>query len=518
MRKSIWQDKINDNRNNLENNQKEKIKQEYENTKETKKDVDVCIIGAGITGVTCGYELSKLGYTVSIIEKNEIGSGTTGRTTGKITSQHDSFYNYLEESFSIDTAKKYLEANENAINKIESRIKNENIECDFERLNSYIYTTKKEEINQLEKEFKTLENLNYKCEYVTDMDLPFKIEGGICFKNQAQFNPIKYINGLVKYIEEKGNKIYTHTIAKEIKKGENEKYIVETDKFSISASYVIMSSHYPFFKVKGLYSAKMYQSMSYLIAIETKKQLPSGMYISISNPNITIRKAKYNEREVLLIGGGDNKTGKEITYEESYGRLEKFAREYYPDAKILAKWNAQDCITLDKLPYIGQVSNLLPNVYVATGFKKWGMTLSSVAVDIIVDDIVGRKNEYKDIFLASRMQPIKNHEEMKNMLVDSSKALVINKLKEKDVVEKKIKKETGGIIEVNGRKVGIYKDEKGKIYAVNPKCTHLGCLLVWNQVEKTWDCPCHGSRFNYKGKNIVEPAYDDLDIIDISKL
>ena len=384
-------------------------------------------------------------------------------------------------------------------------------------MNSYIYTTKKEEINQLEKEFKTLEKLKYQCEYITNLDLPFKIEGGICFKNQAQFHPIKYINGLAKYIEEKGNKIYTHTIAKEIKKN-NEKYIIETDKFSISASYVIMSSHYPFFKIKGLYSAKMYQSMSYLIAIETKKQLPSGMYISISNPNITIRKAKYNEKDVLLIGGGDNKTGKEVNYEECYGRLEKFARKYYPDAKILAKWNAQDCVTLDKLPYIGQASNLLPNVYVATGFKKWGMTLSSVAVDIIVDDIVGRKNEYKEIFLASRMQPIKNHEEMKNMLVDSSKALVINKLKEKDIVEKKIKKETGGIIEINGRKVGIYKDEKGKIYAVNPKCTHLGCLLVWNQVEKTWDCPCHGSRFDYRGKNIVEPAYDDLDIIDISKL
>lgn len=208
MRKSIWLEKSNDNENNLERNKKEKIKQEEENIKEIKDEVDICIIGAGITGITCGYELSKLGYTVSIIEKNEIGSGTTGRTTGKITSQHDSFYNYLEESFGIDTAKKYLEANEKAINKIEDRIKNENIECDFERLNSYIYTTKKEEINLMEKEFKTLKKLKYECEYITKLDLPFKIEGGIYFKNQAQFHPIKYINGLAKYIEEKGNKIY----------------------------------------------------------------------------------------------------------------------------------------------------------------------------------------------------------------------------------------------------------------------------------------------------------------------
>lgn len=319
----------------------------------------ICIIGAGITGITCAYELSELGYSVNIVEKNGVCSGTTGNTTGKITSQHNAFYNYL------------------------------------------------------------------------------------------------------------------------------------------------------------IYSAKMYQSMSYLIAIETKKELPKGMYISVSNPNISIRKAKYEEKEILLIGGGDHKTGKSVTYEQAYGRLEEFAKKYYPDEKVLKKWNAEDCISLDKLPYIGQVSSFLPNVYVATGYKKWGMTLSNVATDIIVDIIRGSKNPYADIFSSLRLQPIKNHEEMKNMIIDSSKGLIIDKLKQADILESELPNDCGKIIEIENQKVGVYKDKNGKLFAINPICTHLGCLLIWNQIDRTWDCPCHGSRFRYDGKNIYDPAFNDLEVVEI---
>ena len=517
MDESIWQKSMaNEKENNyLENPQN--VNRGENNRKNQKKRIDICIIGAGITGITCAYELSKLGYSIAIVEKNQVGSGTTGKTTGKITSQHDTFYNYLEKSFGIDVAKKYLEANQKAIDKIENRVKKENIDCDFERLNSYVYTTKSDEVQILKDEFNTLEKINCDCDFVEKLDLPFNIEAGISFKNQAQFNPLKYLNKLTEIILEKGNKIYTNTIAKSIEKSDDG-YIVETDKQNIKAEFVIIASHYPFLKLQGLYSAKMYQSMSYLIAIKTKEKLPQGMYISISNPNISIRKAIYNNEEVLLIGGGDHKTGKSTTYEESYGRLEEFAKKYYPDAKIIAKWNAQDCITLDKIPYIGQATTFLPNVYVATGFKKWGMTLSTVAADIIVDNIKGFKNPYEEIFSSLRMQPIKNHKEMKNMLVDSTNALLLNKLKEDGIITQNLRNGFGGIVEIENRKIGIYKTEKGEVFAVNPKCTHLGCLLMWNQIEKTWDCPCHGSRFDYKGKNICDPAYDDLDIIDLSDL
>lgn len=480
------------------------------------KKVDICIIGAGITGITCAYELSNLGYSIKVVEKSQICSGTTGNTTGKITSQHDAFYDYLINSFDIDTAKKYLEANEQAIEQIEERIKKEKIDCDFKRLNSYIYTTKKEEIPILEKEYDALEKMDFKCEYLKKLDLPFNIEGAICFNNQAQFNPVKYIKGLVNKLLENNVEIYENTKATNIEKNEDD-YIVTTEKGKIQAKYVIIASHYPFLKFKGLYSAKMYQSMSYLIAVETKKELPNGMYISISNPNISIRTAEYEGKQILLIGGGDHKTAKATTYEESYGRLEKFAKKYYPDAKILKKWDAEDCISLDKLPYIGQASTFLPNVYVATGYKKWGMTFSNVATNIIVDSIRGIENPYSDIFSSLRLQPVKNYEEVKNMLVDSSKGLLIDKIKEADILNYDLKCDTGKIIEFDGQNIGVYKSAEGQIYAIKPICTHLGCLLNWNQIDKTWDCPCHGSRFDYLGKNISDPAFEDLERIEIDR-
>ena len=222
MDESIWQKSMaNEKENNyLENPQN--VNRGENNRKNQKKRIDICIIGAGITGITCAYELSKLGYSIAIVEKNQVGSGTTGKTTGKITSQHDIFYNYLEKSFGIDVAKKYLEANQKAIDKIENRVKKENIDCDFERLNSYVYTTKRDEVQILKDEFNTLEKINCDCDFVEKLDLPFNIEAGISFKNQAQFNPLKYLNKLTEIILEKGNKIYTNTIVKSIEKSDDE--------------------------------------------------------------------------------------------------------------------------------------------------------------------------------------------------------------------------------------------------------------------------------------------------------
>ena len=179
--------------------------------------------------------------------------------------------------------------------------------------------------------------------------------------------------------------------------------------------------------------------------------------------------------------------------------------------EILYKWNTRDCISIDKIPYIGEYSTTMPNVFVGTGFKKWGMTSSNVAANIIVDKICDKKNKYEYLFKSSRLKPIKNRDELKNMIIQA-----INKLKDANLSFDEIKENSGSIIEINNEKVGIYKDPNGKIYAVKPICTHLGCLLSWNDVDKTWDCPCHGSRFDYRGKNIYDPAFRDLDFYDLN--
>lgn len=260
----------------------------------------------------------------------------------------------------------------------------------------------------------------------------------------------------------------------------------------------------------------MYQSTSYLIAVDTKKTLFNGMYINPSNPIFSYRTAMYNGKKLLLIGGGDHKTGQPSCYQDTYGILEQEAKKFYPNCEVLFRWNTRDCISLDKIPYIGQYSPIMPNVFVGTGFKKWGMTLSNVAANIITDEICGKNNKYAYLFNPSRLKPLKNRDEMKNILVQSTNSLFLDKLKSSQIDFDQIQNNSGSIIEIHNQKVGIYKSPEGKIYAVKPICTHLGCLLSWNDVDKTWDCPCHGSRFDFKGKNLYDPAFKDLEVYPLN--
>ena len=478
-------------------------------------ETDVCIIGAGIFGLTCAYYLSKLGFQVTVLEKDNIGEKTTGHTTAKITSQHNLFYDYLIHSYGKKFASDYLEVNEKAIKNIKEIIDHEKIKCDFSYQNSYVYTTTPSEVKTIKKEVSSVESLGFPCEFVTKVGLPFKIEGAICFNHQAQFHPLKYLYGLCQSISAHSGKIYTHTVATNVEKDIDSTYLVSTHQATVKSKIVIMATHYPFINFPGLYFLKMYQSTSYLIAIDPKKSLFNGMYINATNPIFSYRTAKYGGKELLLIGGGDHKTGHPSCYEDTYGILEAEAKKFYPDSEVLYRWNTRDCISLDKIPYIGQYANSLPNVFIGTGFKKWGMTLSNVAANIIVDKILNKDNPYEYLFKPSRLNPIKNKDEMKNILVQSANSLLLDKFKCANMCFDEIQNDSGSIIEINHEKVGIYKNSEGKIYAVKPICTHLGCLLSWNDVDKTWDCPCHGSRFNYQGKNIYDPAIKSLDIYEI---
>ncbi len=480
-------------------------------------ETDVCIIGAGIFGLTCAYYLSHLGYQVVVLEKDDIGEKTTGHTTAKITSQHSLFYDYLINSNGRKFASDYLEANEKAIENIKQIIDSEKIKCDFQLQNSYVYTTKKSELETIQKEVAAVESLGFPCEFVTKTGLPFEIEGAICFKNQAQFHPLKYLYGLCKSIASHNGKIFTDSTVTNVEKSKHDSYLVSTHKATVKSKSVIVASHYPFINFPGMYFLKMYQSTSYIIAVDTKKTLFNGMYINDTNPIFSYRTVKYQGKDLLLIGGGDHKTGHPSCYQDTYGILEQEAKKFYPNCEVLYRWNTRDCISLDKIPYIGQYSTTMPNVFVGTGFKKWGMTLSNIAANIIADEISGEENKYAYLFSPSRLKPIKNRDEMKNILVQSTNSLVLDKFKAANMSFDEIQNDSGSIIEINHEKVGIYKSPEGKIFAVKPICTHLGCLLSWNDIDKTWDCPCHGSRFNYQGKNLYDPAFKNLDVYHLNE-
>lgn len=481
--------------------------QEFESVKNN-IDVSVCIIGGGLTGLSTAYYLSKK-VSVAVVEKDRICSHTSGKTTGKITSQHGLFYEYLINSENKEFAKKYLKANEKAIDNIENIIKESQRECDFEREDAYIFTMQETKVDQIKNEQASVDKIDKeKSEFVKQVLLPLEIAGAIKFRNQAQFHPVKYGYILANSIMNNNGRVFENSKVTDIKR-ENGKYIVSVNRNKIIADYVVIATRYPIVNVPGYHFLKMYQSTSYAVMADVKKELFNGMYISTEVPNISFRTVKDGERKLLLAVGFDYKTGKE-DLKDGYQRLETVIRKMYPDAEILYKWSAEDCISLDKIPYIGEISVMKPNMYIATGFNKWGITSSNIAANIITDDILGNENEYKDIFKSTRLQPIKNRQEVGNMLKEVNKSLIASRFKIPKNELKDIKIGEGKIVNINNTKVGVYKSQTGEVFKIRPYCAHLGCELYFNNIDKTWECPCHGSKFSYEGKLIEVPSNKDL--------
>ena len=519
---------------------------------------DICIIGGGLTGITTAYNLSKYKIRTVLIEKDEICKQTSGNSTAKITSQHGLIYKYLTDSKGIDFAKKYYEANENAIRDIKNIIDKENINCDFEFQPSYVFTQKVQDVQKIKDEVEAVNNFGGRAELVeakdieinklkseTNVDnnteklkicgdniekenldlkrnlvkermkevLPIKALAGIKFNNQAQFNPYKYGNALAKICSRSGVKIFEHTKVIDIDtEDEDEYYIITLENgCRIKAKYIVVTTKYPIINIPGFYFIKMYQSTSYAIAMQTKQKLFDGVYINSEKPTISLRTAKFGDEYLLIVAGFDHKTGANIDLSNSYKYLEEIARSIYPNGKIKYRWNTEDCITLDKIAYIGEYSKLWRNAYVATGFNKWGMTTSNIAAKIITDKILGQENEYKNIFKSTRLEPIKNIKEVKNMVKEGVNSILIKRFEVPQEEICQIQEGQAKIVEVKGQKIGIYKNNEGEVFKVNPMCKHLGCELSWNNLEKTWDCPCHGSRYDYKGNLIYGPSVKNLD-------
>lgn len=497
-----------------------------ENTKNNTKfpklekdiETEVCVIGAGLLGLTTAYYLCKNNITVTVVEaESEIGLKVSGNTTGKITSQHGLFYEHLIKDYGEKFAWKYWEANEKAITDIKNIIDENNIECDFSWQDSYVYTTLQDEVSKVKDEVEAVKRIGGKAEFVTKTDLPFTIQGAIKFSNQAQFDARKYMLGLANQITKQNGQIYVETRVQDIAK-KGKEYVLITKNANIKAKKVVIATHYPFISAPGFYFLKMYQSTSYGLAVDTKTNLFDGMYINVKEPIYSFRTATYNGKKVLVVVGADHKTGETIENDNNYAILEKRVKELYPQSEILFRWNTEDCIGLDKIPYIGEFSTIMPNVYVGTGFKKWGITSSNVAARIITDKILGKNNKYADIFNSKRLKPIKNRWEMQNMLKQTVISFAFEKADIPIGTIEQIPIDNAAIINIDGTNVGIYKDTSGNIFSVKPVCSHLGCTLTWNNLDKTWDCPCHGSRFDYMGNNIYDPANKGLELINIEYL
>ncbi len=489
------------------------FKKDSYNKLDTNVSVDICIVGGGLTGITTAYYLSKYGYKIALLEKNTLLSKTSGHTTAKVTSQHGLIYNYLENSNGLDFAKNYLQANETAIGNIKKIIELENIDCDFERKNAYVFTENKENEIKIIDEFNTVKKLEIvDCNLINNVNLNLNITSTLVFKNQAQFNPIKYGNALAKCANDNNCLIFENTKFEDYKKEGNNFKIFTNTHNCISSNYLILATRYPIINFPGYYFVKMYQEISYVIAIKPKSNFSlDGMYISCDTPNISIKTANYKGENIIFVGGHTYKTGIDPDLNYKYDFLKRKAFEIFGEFDLLYEWNTQDCISLDKIPYIGEFSAFTNNLFLATGFNKWGMTTSNIAASIISDKINKVPNKYEFLFKSTRLHPIKNRKELNNMAVQTFKSLVLDRLKKSKLTIDSINNDEGKIVTLDNKKIGVYKDNDGKVYAVKPICTHLGCQLNWNNLNKTWDCPCHGSRFDYMGNNIYSPGINNLE-------
>lgn len=466
---------------------------------------EVCIVGGGITGISIAYELMKKNIPFILLEKDTIADKVTSKSSAKVTSQHGLIYHEIAKKYGLHHAKLYLEANEKAIKNIEKIVEEENINCDFREEAHYIYTQDKNRTSAIQDEYITLKKLDQKhIELVKKLPIPLECVLALKVDKQACFNPRNYTLGLAKILSKKRKCLYEHVTINQIKKEKNH-YLIFTDKAQVTAKRVILATHYPIKDIPGFYFFKMYQDTSYVIAVDIEKQDYTGMYIRVEEPIFSLRAIKKKERTILLAGGNGHKTG-DVNIENRYQFLESYVKKMYPNSKVLKRWNTQDCISLDNIPYIGEFSTYFPNFYVATGFNKWGMTTSNIAAHIIVDKILKRKNPYEEVFKATRYHAFKNIPKVYHMLNQTTRSLLFYKLKiKKDLIDT-LPNNTGKIMKVEGKKVGVYKDEKGKVYTIFPYCSHLKCLLTFNALDKTWDCPCHGSRFDIYGNVLNSPA------------
>lgn len=432
--------------------------------------VQAAVIGAGMAGILTAYLLQADGMSVAVLEADRIGSGQTKNTTAKITSQHGLLYRTLTKRYGERRAGLYARANELAIAEYAKIVRNGEISCHFERVPAYLYSCDRRGRMLLEQEAAAAAKLGLPASFSEDAGLPMQTTGAVRFERQAQFHPLEFLGAVSEKLT-----VYEKTKVLSVKGG-----VIHTDRGTVRAEKIIFTAHFPFLNVPGFFFARQHQERSYAAAYRGA-EIPEGMYYSIDAGGLSLRRYE----DLVLVGGGAHRTG----MNENGGGLESLraqAAACFPGAQETAHWSAQDCMTHDGLPFIGRYSMFKKDWYVATGFRKWGMSQSMLAAMLIRDEICNAENPARKLFSPQRLHPIVSAGPFAKDIGESVKGLT------------------------KGFFLCTSKRRSAQTAARPPRCPHMGCALVWNPNEQSWDCPCHGSRFDKNGKLIDDPAQTDL--------
>jgi glycine/D-amino acid oxidase-like deaminating enzyme/nitrite reductase/ring-hydroxylating ferredoxin subunit len=470
--------------------------------------VDVAVVGGGIAGLTAAFLLKRAGKTVVLLEADQIATGTSGHTTAKLTSLHQVIYADLIKEVGEEKARLYGQSNQAAVEQVATWVTEENIDCDFSRQSAYSYAETNDQLDQIKAEVEAALKLGLPASFVQETTLPFPITGAIKFDHQAQFHVRKYLLHLAKQIAGDGSYVFEHTRVETVEEGAPCQVI--TKQGVIHASDVIVTTNLPILN-QGLFFAKAYAKRSYIIGAKIDPaRAPQGMFIGVGQGYHSIRTTPHQGGLLLMIGGEGHKVGAVTNTEENYQKLETFARERFGINAIDYRWSTQDYVSFDKIPYIGKLTPFSEHVFVATGFSLWGMSNGTLSGMILADAILGIENPWADLYDATRATPFLKPESLKEN-VSVGIHWIGDRLKGLQSSTQQLAAGEAKVLTVDGKKVAAYRDEDGQIHTVSAVCTHLGCIVNWNSAERSWDCPCHGARFNCDGKVLHAPAIQDLE-------
>lgn len=466
--------------------------------------VDVAVLGGGITGVTTALLLKQAGKTVALVELRRIGHGVSGNTTAKLTSGHGLVYAKLARKHGSEVARVYAESNEAGLAKIAELVETHAIECDFERSDNYVYGTAPADAAHLREEALAAREAGLDVDFVGELALPFPVAGAVRLRDQAQFHPAKYLAALAKLVDGDGSHVFEETRATGVKDGDPP--TITTSGGTIRADDVVVATHLPFLD-RGLHFARAHPQMSYAIAAPVESS-PEGMYLSISEPTRSIRTTPHGAERLLVLGGEGHPAGREENTRRRYEALEHDLANWF-GGEPQYRWSAHDYVPVDGLPYIGRLTPLTKRLRVATGFAKWGLTKGTLAAMILTDEILGRPNPWAQTYDASRLDVTRSFADLVTENARVGARFIGDRLSARTLDS--IQKGGGAVVRNGLSQLAVHRDDGGQLHALSARCTHLGCIVAWNTAERTWDCPCHGSRFDTEGRVLEGPATADLE-------
>ena len=466
-----------------------------------------CVVGAGISGLSAAFELSRLGASVAVLEARHVAAGASGYNTAKLSSLHGLTYAKLERQLGAEKARLYGAANERGIERIHEITSELGIDCDLRRKPNLVYTESDDERGQIEAEVEAARRASLPARLVEETDLPFPIAAAVQFERQAEFHPVKYLAGLAAALEESAVRVCEGTRAIGVSAGSPCRVLTAAGR-TVTAGSVVVATHLPMLD-RGAFFARCHPERSYVVAAPHEGPAATGgMYLSTESPAHSIRVHELDGQPWLLVGGESHKTGHGDAAAQ-YRSLEAWARERFGMEPML-RWATQDQMPVDGVPFIGPVDPVSKNVYVATGFRKWGLAMGIAAGELLAALVDGVDHPWTGLFDTSRLRPRAGAASFAKENVDVGLRFFGDRLTKRANV--------GSIERGEGRVVGaglgqraVYRDEEGTLHALSARCTHLGCIVNWNSAERTWDCPCHGSRFGARGEVIMGPAVNPLE-------